>query len=123
MAGSMTAELREWLLALEESFWYGDGAFYQQHLAADALMVFGDPVGVLDRETTVRSIADSPRWQQVQLEDVRLAALGADAVVLTYRATARRNEDEPEYRARASSAYVHRGGEWLLAFHQQTPAT
>lgn len=119
----IAAEVRQWLVALEESFWYGDAEFYAEHLAAEAILVFADPVGVLDREQTLASIASAPRWQEVRLEDVRFASLAPQAVLLSYRAIARRDADEGEYHARASSAYIHRGGEWLLAFHQQSPAT
>lgn len=115
-------EVRQWLVALEESFWYGDAEFYADHLAAEAILVFADPVGVLDREQTLQSIAAAPRWQEVALEEVRFASLGPEAVLLSYRAIARRDADAAAYRSRASSAYIHRGGEWLLAFHQQSPA-
>lgn len=43
-----------------------------------------------------------------------------DIAILTYRARADRGEDE-RYRALVSSGYVRRGGEWKMAFHQQTP--
>jgi hypothetical protein len=49
-----------------------------------------------------------------------LLELSEDAAVITYKATAKRDGGE-RYLARASSAYVHDGGVWKLAFHQQTP--
>jgi hypothetical protein len=112
--------LQQQLLDMEARFWKGSADYYARNLAADALMVFGDPVGVMDRDETVRSIADAPRWQDVAFEDVAFVVLTPDAAVVTYRASARR-EDGAQYIARASSAYVNRGG-WRLAFHQQTPA-
>jgi len=41
--------------------------------------------------------------------------------LVTYKATAHRAGEPKPYRARASSAYVHDGRHWKLAFHQQTP--
>jgi hypothetical protein len=112
--------LQDRLTALEREFWGGDAAFYDEHLSDDALMVFPEPVSIMNRDETVRSIADAPRWSDVRMEDVRMVPLTATAAVLTYRATARRGDDAP-YLARASSVYVERDGMWTLAFHQQGP--
>jgi hypothetical protein len=109
------------LVALEHEFWRGDAAFYDARLTEDALMSLPEPVGVLTRNETVRSIADSPRWADVQIDDVRLIILTSAAAVLSYRATARREGDEAPYVTRASSVYVEQGGEWRMAFHQQAP--
>jgi hypothetical protein len=85
-------------------------------------MVFAEPVGVLEREDTISSIAAGPRWAEVQLREARLLRLAEDAVLLSYRATARRPDAAAAYDALASSAYVRRSGEWQLDFHQQSPA-
>jgi hypothetical protein len=112
---------RSWLLRQEEGFWTGDGDFFRQHLAHDALMVFAEPVGVLTRERVIAEIANAPRWARVSLREVRWVALGPDAVLVSYAAEAERDGADP-YRAFVSSAYVLREGPWQLAFHQQTPA-
>ncbi|HEU5210439.1 MAG TPA: nuclear transport factor 2 family protein [Longimicrobiales bacterium] len=109
------------LLDLEQKFWKGDSGFYEQNLADDALMVFADPVGVLNREAIVESIGASSRWRQVEMTEIQQLEIGADAVLLTYLASAVRDGSEPAYQARASSLYVMREGAWMLAFHQQTP--
>jgi hypothetical protein len=41
--------------------------------------------------------------------------------VLSYEASAKRGASGEAYHALVSSGYVKRGGEWKLAFHQQTP--
>ena len=51
------------LLATEERFWRGGAEHYRQALAADALMVFAPPAGVLDRAATLASIERAPRWR------------------------------------------------------------
>lgn len=61
------------LVALKEDFWgaAGDADFYRRHLAAEACMVFG-PTGVLDRDATIKAVAQSSPWDIDRLEDVRL---------------------------------------------------
>jgi hypothetical protein len=47
--------------------------------------------------------------------------LAKDAALLSYRAEARWEGAKADILAYASSIYVRRGGQWKLAFHQQTP--
>lgn len=110
----------EGFLDVEERFWKGDASYYRGRLTEDALMVFGGPVGTLTRERTVETIAAAPRWIEVRMSEPRLIRLSEDAVLLTYRAAARREGDDEPYHAHASSVYVRRNGDWRLAFHQQT---
>jgi hypothetical protein len=91
----MQGKLEDLLFELEERFWSGGAEHYARYLADAAVMVFPAPAGVLMKDEIVRSVAGQPRWADVALE-------------------------EP-YTARASSAYVHDGRRWRLAFHQQTP--
>ena len=114
--------LRQHLLDLEEQFWKGDTPFYRKNLTDDAFMVFPDPPGVLTREQAVEAIGAAPRWTEIIFGDVRLVRLTDAAVVLTYRASARRAGKEGRYTALTSSAYVRQDDSWKLAFHQQTPS-
>ena len=52
------------------------------------------------------------------MSDVEVQLLGPAAVVLSYRALARR-AGEP-YGAFAGSVYTLVAGEWLMAYHQQS---
>jgi hypothetical protein len=117
----MDSPIEATLFALEENFWRADRGFYDTNVADDGLMVFSDPVGVLDKQAATDSIAGGQRWTDVHFDDRRVVAISPDAVILTYRARARRGDQEP-YSARASSAYVRRDGSWRLLFHQQTPS-
>jgi len=110
------------LIELEERFWKGGADFYREKLAPDSLMVFGDPVGTLEKEAAIASISDAPRWRDVRFTDVQHVSLSPDVMLLTYRVAAGRDGMDRDYAARASSVYVRRDGEWRLAFHQQTPA-
>ena len=113
--------LLEQLVELEQRFWDGGADVYEEFLDDQALMVFPAPVGVLVRDETIASIEAAQRWTEARFDDVRLLPLTDDVVVLTYRASARREEDTTEYRAVASSVYVLRADGWRLAVHQQSP--
>jgi hypothetical protein len=115
----MTSEQGE-LLELERRFWLAGEEWYREHLAPTALMVFAEPVGVLDREHTIAAIGAAARWSEVVLEDVRLLPVAAGVRLLCYLATARREAGGEPYVARASSVYVAEGQQWQLAFHQQS---
>ena len=117
----MPQRLEDLLFALEEQFWLKSADYYQRNLADAALMVFPDPAGVQVKDEILSSLAGASRWTDVALEEHRVIELSNGAAVVTYKATARRAGEPKPYRARASSAYVHDGRHWKLAFHQQTP--
>jgi uncharacterized protein DUF4440 len=108
------------LFELEEQFWKGDSAFYRRRLADEAVMIFPDPAGLMIKDEICGGIDESPRWQDVLLEEHRVIEIDEHVAIVTYRATAVRDGELP-YVARASSTYVRDGGDWKLAFHQQTP--
>jgi len=109
------------LIDQEERFWKGDADFYEQHLTDDSLMVFAEPVGMLNKDRTVRTIASAPRWVTVAFEEPRIVHVREDVVLLAYKARASGEDDGAEYVTLASSLYVKGKGGWKLAFHQQTP--
>ncbi|HEX2198404.1 MAG TPA: nuclear transport factor 2 family protein [Burkholderiales bacterium] len=117
----MAEKLEDLLFGLEEKFWLKGAEHYAGNLSPAAVMVFPDPAGVLVKDEIERSIAGGARWSDVALEEHRLVELNDRAAVVTYKATARRDGEAKPYVARASSAYVHDGRAWRLAFHQQTP--
>jgi uncharacterized protein (TIGR02246 family) len=93
------------------------GAFYEDAMADDGLMVF--PGVVMDKSTALATIRQVAPWARFELDDVRVAA-DDNAALVTYRAKAQRT-GEPEYEAVMSSVYVRRDGRWLLLLHQQSP--
>lgn len=109
------------LVQIEHRLWVGGADVYEEHLAEDALLVFPDPVGVLDRAATLAALT-GPRWREVRFDDVRTQRLGADVATLSYAATATREGESEPYRTRASSVYARVDGRWRLALHQQSPA-
>lgn len=117
----MADKAEDLLFELEEQFWIKGAEYYEQRLARAAIMVFPDPAGVMVKDEVVASLDGKPRWSNVALEEHRLLELTPTTAVITYRATAQRQGEPQPYVARASSAYVHDGRVWRLAFHQQTP--
>lgn len=118
--------LEQTLVDLERAGWEaltkpGAGArFYDEHLADDALMVFG--FGVLDRAQALEAMGAAPPWSWFRIEEPRVLELGDGGAVLTYLATAQR-EGEAEYSGQTTSVYVRSDGSWKMALHQQTPVS
>ena len=110
---------------LERGFWRasfaGDGDYYAKHLADDALLLFADPIGALDKTRCVEIIGSSPaaevRWE---IEELRALALGDDAIALAYRGRAQRADAAAETDWRSSVYRRSPDGAWQLALHQVT---
>ena len=107
------------LWEMEKSFWLDGVDFYRQHLSGDAIMVFAEPVGILQGTEIISNLEGAPRWQAVQFADQRELQAG-EATVLAYRATGLR-PDAGRYEALCSSTYVRCDGTWMLVAHQQIP--
>jgi hypothetical protein len=112
---------RDDVLDLERRFWLGDGAFYGERLSGHAVMVFPEPVGVLDRTATIASLAGAPRWERVEISVETVIEAAPATILLVYRAAAERESDAQAYRALCTSVYVLEEGRLQLALHQQTP--
>jgi hypothetical protein len=116
----MPIRLEDHLFELEEQFWIKGPGYFERNLAHTALMVLPEPAGVLLTDQIVPALGKA-RWKQVQLEEHRLLELDERTALVTYAATAARDDGSAPYRARASSVYVRDAAAWKLAFHQQTP--
>jgi hypothetical protein len=108
----------ETLMQIERELADGDGTVYLERLCEDAVVVL--PGRVLDRDTTAAVMGDSPAWDGHQFRNGRLHVLDEDKAILTYRFQGQRGYER--YDAVLSSTYVREdGGDWEIAFHQQTP--
>lgn len=113
------ADLTETLLDLDRELALGDGGTYRRLLRDDAVVIV--PGQVLDRDATVAAMDASPGWDEVDLGDPQLVALGPDAAAVSYRFRGRRGADMV-YEAQLTSTWTRADGGWRLAVHQQTPA-
>ena len=118
--------LEEELLHIERQLWTNNAELYREHLVEDAMLVFAE-TGPIGRDVAVKAIrqenAEGRRWVKADLHDIAVRTLAEDAALLSYRAEARWKGADADILAYASSVYVRRGGQWKLAFHQQTPIT
>jgi ketosteroid isomerase-like protein len=104
----------------ERRFWLEGEAHFLKMMAPGCIMVFPEPAGILAGEAITASLQSMPRWASVEMLDVALSRIGDQAVVLAYRAEARRGDDDP-YRAFCTSTYAKTEDGWRLAQHQHTP--
>ncbi|WP_236863583.1 nuclear transport factor 2 family protein [Brevibacterium daeguense] len=112
------------LLRLEHAGWQslcdGTGSdFYGNLMVAGGVMILAHGF-VFDRQAVLESLSDAPPWSSYAIEDARVIGLSADAAVLVYRGTARRDDGSPPFEALMASTYVRAGGGWGLACYQQT---
>ena len=119
MQGMKKMENQLW--ELEEQFWLGGTDFYTTHLTDDAVMLFAQPVGLLQRDEIIETINNAPRWIQVEMTNSLKTKVHDEVTILTYQADARRRSDEDPYRVQVISVYRRVDDRWLLAFHQQIP--
>jgi hypothetical protein len=112
--------LEDQLYDIERQFWTGGEETYRAHVDERCLAVFSEMAALLDREQIARSAGQGGRWQDVAMTRRGIIRPARTVAIISYEAAARRGDGSP-YRALASTAYVRRGPEWKMTFHQQTP--
>ncbi|MGV0807702.1 nuclear transport factor 2 family protein [Mycolicibacterium setense] len=120
----MTSQVLDELLHIERAGWdslcESTGAdFYGELMLPEAVMVLANGM-VMDRNTVVSALAQSPPWRAYEISGVRLIAVDDDNAVLVYVGTAYRDGDEPAFVGAMSSVYHRVDGTWKLALYQQT---
>jgi hypothetical protein len=115
--------LRE-LLMIEQTLWENNARVYHDTYAPEAILIF-PAVGRIDRETAVAAIekenAEGRAWAEVHFDDAIGRWLTTDtAVLVSYRATARWNDEAVASQTLCATVYVRQGKTWRVAFHQQT---
>lgn len=104
---------------IERLLWVNGESFFAETMTDDCLMVFPDPVGILEGNEIVEGLRKAPRWSDVEM-DKRTTVDHGKTIVLAYRATGVRHGDGT-YRAFCMSVYERDGTNWRIAAHQQTP--
>jgi len=119
--------LKETLEGLERQSWEAwknrDGKFFSEFLSDDHVEIH--PTGIANKATVVAGVA-SPICvvKSYAVDNFTLTVFDANAALLTYHAaqdTACNGKPVPSP-VWASSLYVRRGGRWLNALYQHTPA-
>lgn len=119
----MGAVLEE-LLALERAGWDSlcDGSgdkFYGDVMTADAVMVLANGT-IMDRDTVVAALGDSPPWARYELSDERAITIDADTAAVVYTGTGYRDGSDDPFVGAMSSVYHRTGDTWKLVLYQQT---
>jgi hypothetical protein len=114
--------LEQDLLTLEKGFWTEDANYYREHVDDQCLLAFTEMAGVRSNED-IASMRGGSNWKNIDLDEKGFVQLSDDSVLLTYEVHAQRKTGDEPYAAIVTTAYVKRGGEWKMAFHQQTPLT
>jgi hypothetical protein len=120
----MSDEMLDVLLELERAGWNSlcdsTGAdFYGGVMLPDAVMVLANGM-VMDRETVVSALSESPPWRTYEIGDVRLITADTDNAALVYTGSAYREGEEPAFVGAMSSVYHRTDEGWKLALYQQT---
>lgn len=118
------SEVTDELLRLEHAGWQSlcDGtgaAFYGGIMADDAVMVLANGM-VMDRDTVISSLGQSPPWARYQIEDVRVVKVSPDTAALVYTGTGWRDGQDAPFVGAMSSVYHRTGDGWTLALYQQS---
>lgn len=110
---------------LERQCWSEGTEHYRRILAPRAVMAFAP--GILVGDDILSALDAAPRWASFELSAETVVRPSASLLVLAYRATARRPEQDP-YAAWCTSSWMLLPGEaaagtagWRLVQHQQTP--
>ena len=112
------------LLRIERTLWQNDAQVYHDTYAPDAVRIFPG-VGRIDRETAVAAIqrenVAGRAWAEVHFDDVIGRWLATDtAVLVSYRVTARWNDEAVVSEMLCATVYVRQEEMWRVMFHQQT---
>jgi Domain of unknown function (DUF4440) len=123
----MTNELIDTLLELERAGWDSlcdstGSEFYGSIMLPDAVMVLANGM-VMDRDTVVNALSESPPWRTYEISDVRCIPIGDDGdatAALVYTGTGYPDGAEPAFTGVMSTVYHRTAAGWKLGLYQQT---
>jgi hypothetical protein len=120
------AQILKKLSASETKLWEAwknkDAKPFKASLSADSVMVGEN--GVQGKNDAIKDLTSAPcEVKSFQLSDWKLTMVNSGTAVLTYKGTANGTCAGTAIPATwSTSVWVNRGGKWLAAFHQETPA-
>jgi hypothetical protein len=103
----------------EDSLWKADEARYAACIDDAYVLVVPMAPYIMDGKGAAALLAKTPRWDEVSFEDRHVSRPQDGLIVIAYRATARRGDEQ--YEAWCSSTYRRLAHEdWRVVQHQQT---
>ena len=121
------AQSQRMIINTEKKLWEAwknhDTKPFKATLSADSIMI--SDMGVANKAAALKDLEGTGcEVKSYELTDMKVLFLNSSAALVTYKATqdgACGGQPLPSG-VWASSAYVMRGGKWLAASHQETPA-
>ncbi|MEO0673120.1 MAG: nuclear transport factor 2 family protein [Pseudomonadota bacterium] len=105
----------------ETGLWLGDAEHYRTTVADDCVMVLPEAPYVLTGTEAIEAVAETPRWSDVSLQDLRISRPEEGLIVLAYTAVTERDSGGGAFRARCSSTYRRLEPDtWRVVQHHQT---
>lgn len=120
------AQSQRIIIATEKKLWEAwknkNIKLFKATLSADSVMI-GDS-GVANKTEALKALEIPCEVKSYELSDLKVTFLNSSAALLTYKSTqdAVCGGQQVPATVWSSSAYVLRGGKWLAASHQETPA-
>ncbi|HET6979191.1 MAG TPA: nuclear transport factor 2 family protein [Pyrinomonadaceae bacterium] len=120
------AQSQKVIIATEKKLWEAwknqNVKLFKATLSADSVMI-GD-TGVANKAEAIKALEVPCEVKSYELSDLKVTFLNSSAALLTYKSTQDATCGGTQVPATvwSSSAYVLRGGKWLAASHQETPA-
>jgi hypothetical protein len=112
-------------IAKEKAIWdtikNKDWDAFGNMLTEDQMEVTGE--GVLDKTASIASVKKFEPTEVV-FSDWKFLSIDKDAFIVMYTANTKGKYDGKEFKpisARASSAWINRGGKWVAIYHQECP--
>lgn len=107
--------------AFEKSLWTGSAEHYRDLIDAECVMVIPTSPFVLQGDRAIDAVADTPRWQTIEVSEGHIIRPQEGLIVVAYHAQASRHGGEA-YEANCTSTYRRLGhDDWRVVQHQQTP--
>ena len=117
-AGTLSPREQGAIWEIEEDFWTSGADAARTTTAANAVMIFPYPPGILQGDQIWSYLRERTGWRSVAMAERRVTRCG-DIAILTYRVSAEK-PDVPIYKALCASTYLHDDDSWLRLSHQQT---
>jgi hypothetical protein len=120
------AQIRGRIIATEKKLWEAwknkDVKPFKANLTADSVMIGEN--GVSGKDDAVKELANMPcDVKSYELTDFKVTFLNSGTALLTYKGKAEGTcAGTAIPTVWSSSVYVNRGGRWLAAAHQESPA-
>jgi len=90
------------------------------HILHDRFVEFGSSGRVYDKDSMIAELAEEPTTD-ISISEFKTLALGAEIVLVTYRATISEAGDKSAKSSLRSSIWKLNDGNWQMIFHQGTP--